>query len=96
MAPPSTSSIAPSLKSQEDMFRQKLRNAVYTALESRGIDEKHVLFRKCFKRLFDICTMYAQDIPAKVKNGGSTKQWLLKVAQQNSETVIDLETSILE
>jgi hypothetical protein len=98
MAPPSTtsSSSAAFAKSQDDLFRQKLRNAVYFALSSRGIDEKSSLFRPCFKKLFDICKMYAQDMPAKVRNGGGTKLWLLKVANQNAITVIDIEKALRE
>jgi hypothetical protein len=39
--------------------------------------------------------MYANDIPAKVKNGGGTKRWLLDVAQRNAVSVIELEKSYI-
>ena len=89
MGPPSYASA----KSQDDLFRQKLRNAVYTTLSAKGINEKSTLFRPCFKRLFDICKMYAKDMPPKIQNGGGTKRWLFNVAQQHVSTVIELEKS---
>ena len=88
MAPPST---ATGGKSQDELFRQKLRYVVYTALEQKGITEVSDLFRPCFKRLFDICQMYAKDMPAKVRNSGGMKRWLYNIAQQHVATVIDFE-----
>merc|ERR1712223_989496 len=70
------------------IFKQKLRNAVYDALSDEGIKGKNdPLFMPCFKRLFEICNVYAKDMP---KNTASTKQWLGVVARQNATTVIDL------
>jgi len=80
-------------KQQEDLFRKKLRNAVYDALSKRGIDEKNDLFRACFKKLFEICKMYAKDVPKSAKNL-TTSQWLTRVAEQNAEIVINLEKSL--
>ena len=74
-------------------YRKKLRNAVYDALSKRGIDEKNELFRACFKKLFEICKMYAKDVPKSAKNL-TTSQWLTRVAEQNSEIVINLEKSL--
>jgi hypothetical protein len=73
-------------------FRQKLRGAVYDALTERGMKERDPLFRPCFKRLFDICNIFAKDMPP--KNQSSTKQWLATVARQNSDSVISLEKSL--
>lgn len=86
---PSRQSLNSSLtsnKSKEEIHKQKLRNAVYEALVDKGIDEKHKLFRSCFKKLFDICKMYEKDMP----KSGSTKLWLRTVAKQNAETVVNL------
>ena len=78
-------------KSKEDIYRQKLRNAVYEALESKGVDEKHKLFRGCFRKLFEICKMYAAEMPTGVK---STKLWLCTVAKNNVDTVVNLEIAL--
>jgi len=88
-------------KSADEVFKKKLRIAVYDTLEKRGIDEKHALFRACFKKLYEICKMYAKDAPGSSASGGksgnsmSTSQWLIKVAEQNADTVINLEKSLL-
>ena len=79
-------------KSGDELYRKKLRNAVYEALTRQNIDEKHALFRPCFKRLFEITKIYAKDTPRGVSL--STSQWLQNVAEQNSQTVINLEKSI--
>ncbi|QQP35730.1 Putative LOC100898669 [Caligus rogercresseyi] len=78
--------------SKEEVFKQKLRNAVFNALSSKGIGMKHELFRPCFKKLFEICKMYTG---SKVPGGqGSTKEWLNKVALQNVDPVINLEKTL--
>ncbi|XP_040579352.1 uncharacterized protein [Lepeophtheirus salmonis] len=78
--------------SKEEVFKQKLRNAVFNALSSRSIDMKHELFRPCFKKLFEISKMYAgTKLPA---GQGSTKEWLNKVTLQNVESVITLEKTL--
>ena len=73
------------------IFRQKLRGAVYDALVERKIDEKDPLFRPCFKKLFDIVSVFANNIP---KETSSVKKWLSVVANQNADTVINLEKSL--
>ena len=76
----------------DEVYRKKLRFAVYEALGKQGIDDKNHLFRPCFKRLFEITKMYAKDSP---KTGTmSTSQWLQNVAQQNAHIVVNLEKSI--
>ena len=54
------------------------------------------LFKPCFKRLFDICNMYGKDLVKKNTRGGSsgTRQLLGKIAQQNVDTVINLEKTM--
>ena len=82
------------IRNPDEVYKKKLRNAVYDGLSKRGIDETHQLFRPCFKKLFEICKMYAKDMPKSAGNM-STSQWLQKVADQNAETVINLEKSLL-
>ena len=72
------------------IFRQKLRGAVYDALEDLKINEKDALFRPCFKKLFDICKVYAKDIPKTI----STKKYLAIVAKEHAERVISLEKAL--
>lgn len=80
-----------STQSTEDIYRQKLRNAVYEALSEKGIDERHKLFRSCFRKLFQICKMYAKEMPKTTK---STKMWLNTVAKNNVDTVVSLEIAL--
>ena len=46
-------------KSKEDLFKQKLRAAVYDALSEKGVDQKSALFRavnrKITRLLFQNC-----------------------------------------
>ena len=72
-------------------FRKKLRGAVYDALVERKINENDPLFRPCFKKLFDICSVFAQNMP---KDTNSTKKWLSVVANQNADSVINLEKAL--
>ena len=72
-------------------YRQKLRGAVYDALSNLGVTETSPLFKPAFKKLFDIVSVYAKDMP---KNTASTKQWLGVVAKQNATTVINLERAL--
>ena len=72
-------------------FRKKLRGAVYDALVERKINENDPLFRPCFKKLFDICSVFAQNMP---KDTNSTKKWLSMVANQNADSVINLEKAL--
>ena len=78
-------------KAPPDVFRAKLRNAVYDALRRKGIGEDSRLFRGCFKKLFEICAMYAKDMP---KTAKSTKLWLATVAQTHVDTVANLEIAL--
>ena len=64
---------------------------MYDALSDLGVTERDPLFKPCFKKLFDICTVYSKDMP---KNTPSTKQWLGVVAKQNATTVINLERAL--
>merc|ERR1719273_1251199 len=73
------------------IFRKKLRGAVYDALVERKINENDPLFRPCFKKLFDICSVFAQNMP---KDTNSTKKWLSMVANQNADSVINLEKAL--
>ena len=73
------------------LYRQKLRGAVYDALSNLGVTEHDPLFKPAFKKLFDIVSVYAKDMP---KNTASTKQWLGVVAKQNATTVINLERAL--
>merc|ERR1712183_399086 len=73
------------------IFRKKLRGAVYDALVERKINENDPLFRPCFKKLFDICSVFAQNMP---KDTNSTKKWLSVVANQNADSVINLEKAL--
>ena len=64
-----------------------MRGAVYDALSDLKVTETDPLFRACFKKLFDICNVFAKDMP---KNTNSTKKWLGMVAKQNAEMVITM------
>lgn len=94
-APADNASKAGQSKSRapEDVYKQKLRGAVYDALSSKGVTEDDPVFRPSFKKLFEICKMYAKDLVP--SNVNSTKKFLGQVAQQNVDIVINLEKSIL-
>ena len=66
---------------------------MYDALAVRKINETDPLFRPCFKKLFEICRVFAQNMP---KNTNSTTKWLSTVANQNAEAVITFEKSLRE
>ena len=72
-------------------YGQKLWGAVYDALSNLGVTETSPLFKPAFKKLFDIVSVYAKDMP---KNTASTKQWLGVVAKQNATTFINLERAL--
>jgi len=76
----------------EEVFKKKCRNAVFDALERRGVKPEvdKPFFVSCFKKLNDICKMYAKDAPKSAKNL-STSQWLNKVAEQNAEIATNLQ-----
>lgn len=78
-------------KDAQNVFRQKLRGAVYDALVTRKIGEKDPLFRPCFKKLFDIVSVFSKDIP---KDTNSVKKWLAVVANQNADSVIKIEREL--
>ena len=63
-------------------FRQKLRGAVYDALEDLNVKQGHSLFKPCFKKLFEICKIYFK------KNGFGTKEVLAEVAKDHAKQVI--------
>ena len=71
--------------------RQKLRGAVYDALEDLNVRPQDALFKPCFKKLFEICKIYSSDIP---KNGPGTKKILAKVAKDHAEQVIKLAKAL--
>merc|ERR1712096_475565 len=73
-----------------DMNRKKLRSAVYEALLRKDIGEKHELFRPCFAKLFNICKMYVVDAQTDSPSG-STKKWMLEIAEMNAKPVVDME-----
>jgi hypothetical protein len=77
-------------------FKKLLRCAVFIALFERNINEASPIFNPCCKRLFDICKMYAKDIPAKVRTEEEIKQWLTALADQNADTVVKLVKSLRE
>ncbi len=80
-------------KSKEEVFKQKLRCAVFDALKDNGVGQKSVLFKPCFKRLYDIVNMYGKD--GKEALGlTSTSQFLGQVAKQNAKMVVDLQITL--
>ena len=72
-------------------FRQKLRGAVYDALEDLNVKQGHSLFKPCFKKLFEIVKIYSSDIP---RTGPGAKKILAKVAKDHAEQVIKLEKAL--
>ena len=79
----------------DQAFLKKLRNAVYDALIGKNIEQGNKLFRPCFKKLFDICMMYGKDLAKNTNRAGSTTSQLLnKIAQQNVDSVINLEKTL--
>jgi len=79
---------------KDDVFKRKLRTAVYDALSEKGINEKSKLFRPCFKKLFDVVQMYGKEMQAAGPSAGTSK-FLLDVARQNAEMTINLQRAIL-
>lgn len=75
---------------KEEVIKRKIRNAVYVTLAENGIVERHPLFKKCFKRLFDVCSMFA-GMQQKQANNQSLKQLLADVARSNVKTIVDIE-----
>ncbi len=71
-------------------FRKKVRVAVYEALNTNDVMEGMPLFKPCFKRLFEIVMIFAQDMPNN-QPGFSTKSWLAKIAMQNVDTIVSIE-----
>merc|ERR1712029_320373 len=78
-------------KNPEEIFRQKLRGAVYDALEDLNVKQGHSLFKPCFKKLFEIVKIYSSDIP---RTGPGAKKILAKVAKYHAEQVIKLEKAL--
>merc|ERR1712029_1315928 len=78
-------------KNPEEIFRQKLRGAVYDALEVLNVKQGHSLFKPCFKKLFEIVKIYSSDIP---RTGPGAKKILAKVAKYHAEQVIKLEKAL--
>lgn len=70
----------------DDRTKKKLREAVVTAFESRGIKMKDPLFELCGKRLFNICKEYAKDFV-----GPGVLARMKKVAEAHIDQVIELE-----
>jgi len=69
--------------------KKKLRAAVYEALIRKNVLEKDELFKPCFVKLFNICKMYVID--ALDSATGSTKKWMLDIAEMNVNNVVDME-----
>lgn len=78
-------------KTKEEVFKQKLRSAVYQALEENDVNEESPLFRTLFKKLFVIVQMYGKDVPQ-----GSTSGFLLNISRQQAVMVINLHKDMLK
>eukprot|EP00092_Neocalanus_flemingeri_P026589 GFUD01028818.1.p1 GENE.GFUD01028818.1~~GFUD01028818.1.p1 ORF type:complete len:828 (+),score=221.61 GFUD01028818.1:45-2528(+) len=75
-----------------DLNRKKLRSAVYQALLTKDIEEKHDLFRPCFAKLFNVCKMYVVDAQMDASESTQlTKKWMLEIAELNAKLVVDME-----
>ena len=62
-----------------------MRGAVYDALQDLNIGQKDPLFKPCFRKLFQICEIYSNDIP---RNGPGATKILAKLAKDHAGQVI--------
>ncbi len=82
--------------SRDEIFRRKVRNAVFDALSEQGVDERHVLFKPCFRKLFSICRLYGgEDHVESAAAAGGTKKFLTEVARSNARLTIAMEKKTL-
>jgi len=89
----SSSSIGSRASTKEELFKRKVRVAVFDALAGEGVSQRHPLFKACFRRLFDVCqTFYAKD--ASVANVTATSAFLAQVAASNVKLAIASEEAL--
>lgn len=73
--------------SAAEKLRLKLRVAVANALEKNGVTQDSRLYKPCGKKLFAICTTFAQDLVG----SGRTSELLQKVADSHAKQVVKFE-----
>lgn len=73
--------------SAAEKLRLKLRVAVANALEKNGVSQSSPLYKPCGKRLFAICTTFAQD----VVGSGRISERLQKIADSHAKQVVKFE-----
>ncbi|XP_077543144.1 mdm2-binding protein-like [Haemaphysalis longicornis] len=73
--------------SAAEKLRLKLRVAVANALEKNGVTQGSRLYKPCGKKLFAICTTFAQDLVGT----GRTSELLQKIADSHAKQVVKFE-----
>ncbi|XP_077502454.1 mdm2-binding protein-like isoform X2 [Amblyomma americanum] len=73
--------------SAAEKLRLKLRVAVANALEKNGVTQSSLLYKPCGKKLFAICTTFAQDLVGT----GRTSELLQKIADSHAKQVVKFE-----
>lgn len=68
-------------------LRLKLRVAVANALEKNGVIQGSPLYKPCGKKLFAICSTFAQDLVG----SGRTSELLQKIADSHAKQVVKFE-----
>lgn len=74
-----------------DVFKKKLRIAVYEVLHEKGIPERHKLFRPCFRNLFQVVDLVAKSMTA----AKLSTETLKIIAKNNAELVITMQKGTL-
>ncbi|XP_075529812.1 uncharacterized protein LOC142563142 isoform X2 [Dermacentor variabilis] len=70
-----------------EKLRLKLRVAVANALEKNGVIQSSPLYKPCGKKLFAICSTFAQDLVG----SGRTSELLQKIADSHAKQVVKFE-----
>lgn len=73
--------------SAAEKLRLKLRVAVANALEKNGVTQGSHLYKPCGKKLFAICSTFAQDLVGT----GRTSELLQKIADSHAKQVVKFE-----